>query len=131
MPLPPTAQLSETWEMEQRHKQDRHQLLKWQVREAFHMQRCTSGTRSVHIHRRWVEPVSLSNTGSGWSQFVCQPQTVGGFSQSIKHRQGAEAVDNIFTCTYMYMYWENIDNSLHHYTYVHVHVVGGDGLNFG
>ena len=31
--------MSEKWEMEQRHKQDQHQMLKQQLREAFHMQR--------------------------------------------------------------------------------------------
>lgn len=34
-----TGHTSSLWEMEQRQKQDRHQLLKQQVREAFHMQR--------------------------------------------------------------------------------------------
>ena len=36
---PPSGHMNALWEMEQRQKQDRHQQLKQQVREAFHMQR--------------------------------------------------------------------------------------------
>ena len=39
-----------TWEMEQRQKQERHQQLKQQVREAFHMQRHQMHVRHQKVH---------------------------------------------------------------------------------
>ena len=50
-PLPPPARTNAVWEMEQRHKQDRHQQLKQQVREAFHMQR-----HQMHVRHQKVRP---------------------------------------------------------------------------
>lgn len=44
-----TGHTSMLWEMEQRQKQDSHQLLKQQLREAFHMQR-----HQMHVRHQMV-----------------------------------------------------------------------------
>ncbi len=41
--------MSVLWEMEQRQKQDHHQLVKQQLREAFHMQR-----HQMHVRHQMV-----------------------------------------------------------------------------
>ena len=41
---------NELWEMEQRQKQERHQLLKQELREAFHMQRHQMHSRHQKVH---------------------------------------------------------------------------------
>ena len=41
---------NELWEMEQRQKQDKHQMLKQELREAFHMQRHQMRSRHQKVY---------------------------------------------------------------------------------
>ena len=46
---------NELWEMERRHKQENHQLLKQELREAFHMQR-----HQMQARHQMVSNITLS-----------------------------------------------------------------------
>lgn len=71
------------WEMEQRQKQDHHQLLKQQLREAFHMQR-----HQMHIRHQMVRDsnILLCRVTGVWSalcrKWICK---VGVISSSWKN----------------------------------------------
>ena len=45
---------NEVWELEKKHTQDKHQLLKQQMREAFHMQRHQMQMRHQKVGVVWL-----------------------------------------------------------------------------
>lgn len=55
---------NELWEMERRHKQENHQLLKQQLREAFHMQR-----HQMQARHQMVSVHSLFNITLSFTQY--------------------------------------------------------------